>query len=111
MLPKSNRLNLKTELGREIFKYKASSTDTLDIFFNKKDKNTFRAAVVVPVKTNKLAVNRNKTKRAIFNLIKNHEISKKPADLLILVRKKGFILDKKRELDLISQLEKLLRAK
>ena len=111
MLPKSNRLNLKTEPGREIFKYKTNSTDVLDIFFNKKDKSTFRAAVVVPVKTNKLAVDRNKTKRAIFNLIKNHNISKKPADLLILVRKKGFMLDKKRELDLICQLEKLSNTK
>jgi ribonuclease P protein component len=111
MLPKKNRLNLKTKLGREIFKYKTNFTNGLDIYYNKKNKKIFKAAVVVPTKAVKSAVYRNKIRRDIFNLIRGHNISRRPADLLVLVKKKEFVLDKKEEFDFITQLDSLLNTK
>lgn len=86
MLSKKSRLNLKKEEDREVFNYRVKETDYFAFFAKVKKIGEFRAGVVIPIKIVKKAFQRNRIRRKIFNIIKDHQIKNTQLDLLVLLK-------------------------
>jgi ribonuclease P protein component len=96
MFLKLNRIIKEKEFEKIFKKGKGKYIESLGLKYLKNDLNLNRFAVVVSTKVNKKAVQRNRIKRQIKNILKNQKYSKKiNYDIIILtfppIKSKTFI--------------------
>ena len=87
MLAKKNRLNLAKSSARTIFRKAKKKFSKHFIFFYRKSKSQFKAAVVIPKKKKKMAADRNELKRKVYQIIRQADLFDEKIDLVVLLRK------------------------
>lgn len=83
MLPKKERLNLKKDCNKKIFKARNTTNSHFRVHFRKG--GSFKAAAVVPVKQVNKAALRNQIKRKIYAVIEQHPIRRQNLHLLVML--------------------------
>ena len=109
MLPKSKKLNLSLEENRSLFRKKPVSTKHLSIYWCKKQRSDFAAAVVVPNKVLQKAVDRNRVRRALYQVITTLEQNLKARRIIILMKQSPVKLDKESTKQLQEELTQALQ--
>jgi ribonuclease P protein component len=103
MLPKKNRLNLKKQENRKLFRKKIAESGSIKYFADIADDNSFKAAVVVSIKACNKAAHRNKLRRKIYQIIEQHAVRNLPIELILLVYKKVEFSEEKLEQDIVEK--------
>jgi ribonuclease P protein component len=109
MLPKKNRLNLKEQQNRELFRKKITESDSIKYFADIANDNSFKVAVVVPTKVYNKAFLRNKLRRKIYQIIEKHLIKNLSIELILLVYKQLELSEEKLEQDIQEKLNVILK--
>lgn len=109
MLPKKNRLNLKEQQNRELFRKKITESDSIKYFADIANDNSFKVVVVVPTKVYNKAFLRNKLRRKIYQIIEKHLIKNLSIELILLVYKQLELSEEKLEQDIQEKLNVILK--
>lgn len=104
MLPKKNRLNLKLEKNRRLFKNLRYDSFGIKYYVQKNEELRFQAAAVPSVKNFNKAVERNKVRRIVYQVVDSHPIKNLSVKLVLVVYGKKILTDS-------AEVEKDIRKK
>ncbi len=88
MLPKKQRLNLAESKNKKIFKDLSRKSPHFKFYSRQALENTFKAAVVIPVKTVRKAAHRNKLRRWVYEIVEKHPVKNESLELVIVCSKR-----------------------
>lgn len=108
MLPKKNRLNLKKQNNRNLFRKKIIESESIKYFADNSKNSNFKSAVVVSKKAYNKAFQRNKLRRKLYQIIQTHPVKKLPINLVLLVYKKSEHEQDLEEIMVKENLDKIL---
>jgi ribonuclease P protein component len=86
MLPKKKRLNLRIKSNKEIFSAPCFYTKSFKFYYRSAEE--FRAAVVIPVKIERMAARRNLLRRQVYQAIELNDIVQQPIEILVMASRK-----------------------
>ncbi len=106
MLPKSQRLNLKTDFKR-VAQGKRIETKFATLFFKTGDNNTARIGIAVSAARFKKATQRNRAKRLLSQALQSTYYSLPPTINIVALPKAGIL--KVKSAEVLESLEKVLK--